>query len=239
MKINLNSEIDKETINALLDEYKPYYAPLGSLVIAIFLFFVFLLPQIFSFSQKRNVVTNETQKLTELTTAKNLAASEDVVQLSSNLTLATTVLPSTKDFESVINTLSTVATETGVSIQSYQFQNVAPATKSKLSNFPSLVFSVTLSADPKQTMDFIKDLYQKAPVSEVQAITSTDTSSILTAAFFYKPFTPVNENNNIQIKQMSLAQSATLQTISGWNTRLIEVSNPVSSVSASENGSPF
>jgi len=237
MKMNLNTEISREQVNYLIDEYRVYLAPSLALLGALALFIVVLIPQIFAFSSKKNTADSETQKLSQLQSAKNLAISEDVVELSSNLSLATEILPSTKDFQAAINDISTAAAESNVVIQSYQLQDTSVQTP--LNSYPSLVFSVNIIANPSEAMGFIDNIYKKAPIAEVETVSGNDTSSSLLIAFYYKPFSPVNETTTEQIKKMNQAESTVLSQISSWDITTADVGNFISSESAQENGSPF
>lgn len=237
MKINLNKEISREQVNYYLDEYKSYLTPLLALIGAIALSVVFLIPQIFAFSTKKNVADSETEKLNQLQATKNLAVSEDAVQLSFNLSLATQILPSTKDFQAAINDISTAAAESNVAIQSYQFQETSVQTP--LNSYPSLGFSVNLIANPSETMGFIESIYKKAPIAEVETVSGNNSSSSLLIAFYYKPFSPVNANTTEQIKKMDQKEANVLSQISSWDITTTDVSSFISSESAQENGSPF
>lgn len=238
MKFNLNSEVSKETLEEIYEQNKIFLAPAATIVVAILLFLFFLLPQFFSFSQKKDVSDVENQKLTQLKNLQTLASSADLTELSSNFSLSSLVLPPTKDFEGVLNTLSTVANDTNVTIESYQLEQAGDT--GSLASFPSIEFQVTLIAAPEQTMQFVDELSKKAPISEVQMISGTDTSSSLTIDFFYKPFSPISENSDPNARKMNSRESDTENTISNWNLTSTEIiNNQPSSQSAQESGSPF
>ncbi len=237
MKMNLNQELNKDTVNVLFSEYKSYLVPALSIVASVLIFIFLLLPQIFSISEKRKLANNETQKLDELKTAKDMAASADIAQITSQLSTAGSVLPSNKDFESIINTLSTVAAESGVTIQSYQFQD--SAADSQASKYLSLDFTVDLFANPSQAMDFVNKLSEKAPLSQAQSISGTDTASSLLISFYYEPFSPVTDATNIQIRKMNPSETQALSTISQWNITTFEPSGTVATESAGGSQTPF
>ena len=239
MKINLNSELSRTSLEEAYSQYKIFLAPAVAILASILLFVVFLLPQFFSFSQKKTVVDAENQKLTQLENLQKLASSTDLTELSSNFSLSSLVLPPTKDFQGILNTLSTVANDTNVTIQGYQL--VQSETVGSLASFPSLEFQVTLFATPKQTMQFVDELSKKAPVSEVRIISGSDVSSSLTIDFFYKPLSPISEGSVSNARKMNSTESDAENTISNWNLTSTEIINtePSSSQSAQENGSPF
>jgi hypothetical protein len=224
----------------MLDEYRAYLAPAVAILVSILLFLFFLLPQFFSLSEKRNNANSESKKLNELVEAKNIATSADQTQLAANISLVNSVLPSSKNFESIINALSTAAAESGTVIQDYQFQDNTALAGTKLKSFPSLSFTVNIFANPSQTMDFISKLYEKAPVSEVEQISQSESFSNLTISFFYRPFSPITDTSSIQISKMNSVQSNTLNTISQWNVSVFELGSFQNSTgSAEEDSSPF
>lgn len=238
MKINLNSELSKASLEEVYAQYRIFLVPVVVIAISILLFLVFLLPQFFSFSQKKTVIDSENQKLMQLKDLQNLASSTDLTELSSNFSLSSFVLPPIKDFQGVLNALSTVANDNNITIQGYQL--VQSEAVGNLASFPSLEFQVILSATAKQTMQFVDELSKKAPVSEVQVISGTDTSSSLTIDFFYKPLPVISENSVSNARKMNSSELDAENTISNWNLTSTEIINAQpSSQSAQESGSPF
>lgn len=239
MKINFNAELNKEQVDYFLREYKQFAAPALSLLVAVLLFLFVLLPQIFSFSSKKSTADSENKKLSQLKDAENIAASTDVVTLSSNLSLSSGVLPSDKDFQSILNAISQAASDSNVSIKSYQFSNFQPSTM--LLNYPSLTFSIDVDGSAAQVIQFIDSLYKKAPISEVTEFTGDGGSSSLTVLFYYKPFLPATETTNISVRKMNQTESNILNVISDWGvfsgveTGIL----PESTESAETSGSPF
>ena len=242
MKVNMNVEISKETLNLLYTEYSEYVFPALSIAISLMLILVFLLPQITSFSAKNTEKNTEVAKLNQLKSVNSLVSGTDVTLLDSNLSIASAALPTTKDFEAILSTLSSIGNDANVSILNYHFQDGNFSSQGNASRIPSLSFNMDLSASPAQTLDFINRIYQAFPLCEVTSITGADISSTISIQFFYKPFEPSGSGDMSVVKSLNPKETNALAQISKWSAAAsITIINqaPVSSSGSGESNSPF
>ncbi|MEK9176419.1 MAG: hypothetical protein AAB520_03180 [Patescibacteria group bacterium] len=239
MKIGMNSELSKETFIGLYYQYKEFIVPIAAIVISVLLIFIILIPQISSFSVKKAQRDQEMVKLNELNKVASLVVNANQDILASNLSLATGALPTDKDFESILNTMSAVANSSNVSISSYQFSGDDPGL-GKIKKIPTLNFDLNITASPEQGIIFMDNLYKAFPLSEIISINSSSNSTRISLSFYYKPFQPVGPSDEISLREMNNVESAALKTISEWNNFTspdIEQTLPASP-SAESNG-PF
>lgn len=239
MKINLSTEINKETFKSVYYEHKEYLVPAISITVSAILLLVFLIPQVTSLSAKYKEKNTEMTKLTELKQTTNLASTADLNKLDSDLSIASRALPASKDFETILNGLSTAATNSNVAIIGYQFQDVGFSVGS-VQKFPALLFQIDVRAKPSEVIDFINKLYSSFPLSEVSSITDSKENASISVVFYYKPFAPVGSEEKTTIRKMNNLESQALDTISNWEILPPGIENILLPASPSaEIGSPF
>lgn len=222
-------------------ENKEYLVPVLAISISLLLFFVFLLPQILTFPSRKQAIDSENEILKKIQETEKIVLSEDSEELDSKIKIASNALPPGKNFEQILNGISTAAALSGTQIENYQFQNdeLVGAVKSK---YPKLEFKVSIIGDSREAIDFIKELYKTYPVSDVINISSQESITMITVNFFYKPFPSAGGEARTTLKELTGQQKQILDDITKWNNgdvgSLIDINFEASS-SAQARTSPF
>ncbi len=244
MKLNLNQEISQDSLRALYLEYKELLIPGIAILSSIILFLFVLLPQLSAIPQKINDRSVEMNKLNNLKKIQDYIFTLDKTSLESNLTFATNALPIDKNYQTSIGAISTAANLSNSQITGYQSAgDVAPGSI-EVQEFPSLAFSVSLEATPQQAIEFVNQIYQTFPVSNVTSFDLTATEARFNINFYYKPFPPSTQIDRSAITEINQGETATLTDIAQWgnsgqNQNSIEVVNNIPATESATRTSPF
>ncbi|HBB76703.1 MAG: hypothetical protein A2186_02390 [Candidatus Levybacteria bacterium RIFOXYA1_FULL_41_10] len=238
--MNKKINIDALTFKTLYSDYKPFLAPILTILGCIMLFLIVILPQLNEFLRSQTAVTEERRKLgvlqNNLSTLERLSDKE----LESQLALVSSALPSGKNFEAIINALSYSANVSGTILGNFDFAvgslTEAPA---EIQKFPSLEIDINLSGDATVVSSFLQTLNKTLPISRVVKIGINPGSANIKLAFYYKPFPPPGFNENAVISPVGEEGLFLIKELEAYNNPstqpLPTFENLVSSEAAVEN----
>lgn len=241
--MSLGSKLTKESIYGLYQDNKDYVLPVLAIITSLFLFFIFIVPQLLSFPSRKQEVDKENEKLRKIKETKEILLNSDENLIDSQLRIASKALPPGKSFEEILNGISTAAALSGTQIENYKFESqniLSPETND--SKFPSLLFEVSIIGTTKDATSFIRELYKTYPASDAISMLTSFGATNIKILFYYKSFPLVNPEDRIQIKNISAKESGALKDISSWNdTSSGSFIGPIgqASESAQSDSSPF
>ena len=219
MNNNKKINIDSATLNYLYHKYKEFLLPVGIIFACILLFVFVIIPQFQNMLDSQQQAKAETGKLEILRNNLNLLTNLDQAQLDSQLQVASSALPSGKDFFGILTGISAAANNAGVTLGDYSFQvgNITNPASGGIQSFPSLEVDLTVNGGTKGVTEFMSQLYKTVPLSEVTNVVLSNTSSQLTVLFYYRPFPPLGFNDSAPVQVISPMGLSTFTTISSWN----------------------
>lgn len=234
-------KINKNALIVMYSENERYALPIFAVVVSLVLFFAFIVPQVFSFPARKTEIEVENIKLNKIKEAEKIIASTDVDEVESNLGLAMNTLPNEKPFEEAMNGITAAAIESNTQIESYKFQDELSVNETS-GKLPSLKFEITIVGGIDQAVEFVNQLYKTYPLSEVDDIESSNTSSVIKVSFFYKSL-PINDSmDRASLRETTIAEISLINEISGWNSgRSISISEDTGEIAteSASPGSPF
>lgn len=210
--MNFNSEFSKENLLELYSGNKEFSVPILAIFISIVLFVFMVIPQIISFPSKKAEADQESVKLNKIQAAYDLLSNLDGQVLDTNLTTAQKALPDKKDFESVLNSISSASGNSQTQIIDYTFQSSSNATD----KYPTLLFKIEILGGVKEATNFINELYKTYPLSDATGFTNSNNISKIDVVFYYRAFPPITIDDRITVAKTSQMQEDALKTISGW-----------------------
>ncbi|GEM_PF-1231051 len=141
--------------------------------------------------------------------------------LDSEVQLATTALPSDKDYLGVLQSISDTAIISRVAIGDYGFQvGELSAKPVLLSERPSLKILLTVGGDLPSTKIFIKELSQRFPLAEVTSIETTGQASTLTILFYFKNYSSDKVDDTVAIRPVSAGNKQLLAQLQTWQVEI-------------------
>lgn len=233
-------DISKDSLTGLYYEYKELVVPVFAIVVSVLLIFIFILPQVLSFPEGKTQVDAEMEKLNKIKESEKILSTVNVDLLNSQVEIAAKTLPQTKQFENVLNAISSAANISSTQIDSYNYKDTS-VTENSTEKFSSLFFDISIFGDPDQIVNFINQLYKTFPLSDVTNITSSEGLSSVTVLFYYNPFTNAEIGDRTLVRSMSDREKKVLDEISKWDEPSSgDIFNLIpASTSSAETGSPF
>jgi len=239
--MKFNAELNKDSLKSDYYEKKPYIIPGVAILISVILFIMLIIPQLLNFSTKINDIERENQKLNTIENSVNIAANANVAKLDDDIQTISRTLPQIKNFEKILGSISTAASLSNTLILSFQFQNVETNNIGQ-KDVPALNFKVVIFGGPEVASLFIEELYKLNPISEVTSVKTDEGLSTLDVLFYYKPIETLNQEQVIELKNLTNEQVSIINTVGEWpNIDAPSIFNITSesSVSATGRSSPF
>lgn len=241
--MNLNEKLSKEAILSLFEDNRKYSLPIISIIASVFLFFVFIVPQVLSFPSKIQDVDVENAKLDKIKETEKILINADKNLIDIQLQFASKALPPGKSFDEILNGISTAVVLSAAQIESYRFNNNVSnqQTSGAKSKFSSLLFEVTIIGTTESAIGFIRELYKTYPASDVISIVTSSGLTNIKILFYYKSFSSITPTDRTNLRNMSAKEKAALDEISKWNdTSIGDIIVPLESASESAGvTSPF
>lgn len=211
-----NKKISQDKFMLLYYENKEYLIPVVAIAISLVLFFVFLFPQILSFPGRKQAIDVENEVLRKVQETERIVLSQNSSNLDDKIKIVSNALPPGKNFEQILNGISTAAALSGTQIENYRFENLQNET-AEITKYSVLEFKVSIIGDAREAIGFIKELYKTYPVSDVTSISSQENITVLTVKFFYKPFPSAGGEDRTSIKELTAQQVQALSEATKWN----------------------
>lgn len=222
-KINVSSS----TLKILYYKNKEYFLPFFVILVNIFIFLIFLLPQIQELSQLRNNENVLKLHVEELNSKIALLSSLDKEKLNSDLDVALSALPMEKDYASILYGISRASERAGVTLQDYNFSvgDLSTSSAQQVSRLPKISINLSVIGDINRTKQFIKNLYETFPISSIVSVQLTNSSSSLVVDFYFKLSPYTNFNMTMPLKELSSSEKAILETINSLKGKSLSTIN--------------
>ncbi len=216
--MNKDVSISIKTFKDLYISYKPYITPSVMVLISFLLIIFAIFPQFQDFTTTLSQRENATLQLQTLSKNLVILRSIDEPTLNSNLAVSLKALPSNKDFESILTTISSVANKSGVALGNFQFK-VGDLSKADVitGQFPSLSVNVVINSAPSGTINFLTNMAQSLPVSEIKSIDLNASSANIFLNFYYKSAGGAKVSPDALIIPISSKQQELLNQLSSWD----------------------
>ncbi len=225
-----NTNVDLDTIKILYSKYKEHLVYILILLITLVLFLFAVLPRIRDLARLNDERKIELNKFSILKNNLDLLSNLDDSILSTQLLLVSTALPSEKDFEGVLSSISSATAKSNTSLSDYEFQvgGLSHPSIEESTGFPFLTLAVSIKGTPSQISEFIGSLSKSTPLSEVTSVTQNLNSAIISINFYYKALVPFKFDDSQAISPISEKGKQVIKTLSSWEAD--ELTQPESSI---------
>lgn len=209
--------IDIDTLSVLYRHYKNYLLPLGVIACCFLVLFFIVIPQTQQYLSNSDTLKAETQKLDDLKNNYNFLVNLDEAKTDDQLKTLSAVLPPDKDFAGVMNSISSTAGKTNVSVGNFSFTVGDLSSVSQIGSlYPNFQVLLTLQGDSGSIINFISQIYKTAPVAEINIIKLQSGSANITLLFYYKPFASQNISDSQSVQSLSPASQTLISDLSAW-----------------------
>jgi len=206
----------------ILNRYKNYFFPLGSVFAGIVLIFAVIFPQIGSVSEELSAIRQQREEVDALSESYDNLVSQPSDELDAVFTTAITSLPSEKQLALIFSALSAAAAQSGTSIREFSLTvggvfGRAAALSSGVSSTPGVEVIVRLAgSDTSSFANFARSLQEQIPLSEVNKINLAGDTATYEVKFFYKPIDSAKIQNQHNIPPLSKQDKELVKTLASW-----------------------
>lgn len=213
----MNKEINSETLKLLFSSYKPYVLPILMLIATIVLVFSTFLPQLNGFTTTLSQRNEALRKLQVLRNNLAILTNAQETEIDSQLAVSLRAFPQTKDFESILTTISSVAANSGVALGNFEFR-VGDLSKDQTTTgqFPALTINLIANTNAAGAAKFMTNLATSLPLSEVKSVDVNGGYTNFILLFYYKSVPVVNIPPDAIVAPLSIKQKQLLDEISSW-----------------------
>jgi Tfp pilus assembly protein PilO len=224
---DIRFNVDLSTFSTVYKQYKNFLLPVGIIIASVILFFVILIPQVQGVLGAKETEAEEMKKLESLKESFNNLANMNETTISQDLASLNKVLPPTKDFAGIINSISSNAVKSGVSVGNFEFKVGDLSTKDENVPFPTIQITLAVNGTANSTVDFIKNLYESSPVAEINSFKFSGDSTTMKIKFYYKASPAVSLDNSLPVVALSESERDILSTANQWSENVFESPIPV------------
>lgn len=213
--MNKKIYVDLEVLKILYLKYRDYFLPAIAIILSWYLFIQIVVPKIQNFLTTKDIVLTDEQTLTVLTQNYNTIAQLDKNEEDKFLTIANKALPPQKDFAGILNAVSAAAVNSSVVVNDYSFPiGDINAINSVGKPNQSIQVTLVIKGDTNHTKAFISSLSKTLPLSEIVSLNVVEeTTSTITANFFYVPLSRVNFVDTNSLPTLNQAQKKLLNDL--------------------------
>ncbi|HWY79700.1 MAG TPA: hypothetical protein VNW29_05060 [Candidatus Sulfotelmatobacter sp.] len=211
-----------------------------TILVCVVLLFYVIIPEVSNWFSIRQEINATQQRISII--QQNIAFMTNLNRntLNTQLQTATSALPSSKDFGSILQTVSSDAANAGVSLSNYSFQvgnldsSNAQLTDVRYKGISEIQITLIITGTFDRIQRFIKALDTSLPLSEITAINGNGANATITLQFFQKAFPNVAFSPSIPLTAVSSSQLSLLQSLfkSNANTTVQVAPAPEGSASA-------
>lgn len=231
---------DLKSLKFILERNKPYMLPIVIIVVCIFLFLQFIIPQFKDLLIAQNEGREASSRLQKLKENLNVLINTNEDSLDSQLKILNLALPPNKDFTGILNAIYFASQKTGVGLGSFSLQIGDLSKAEKEDKFPTINLSVPLNADVHGVNSFVETINRTLPLSEAILIKIGDRTSIVSLRFYYKLLNVSNFSQDSSVIPLSQKAVLLINELSGFENTFshpaqLELELPVATSSSQVN----
>ncbi len=242
----MNSE--QNTLQLFYYRYKnsllyPIFLIVVLFFISFMLIFYVIMPQYQQWFSIQNEVAQTQAKIATINQNIRFASSLDKNKLDMQLQTASAALPSDKNFQAILATLSDSALNAGVQFEDYSFR-IGPLaaspqdTVSTQYHVPILQMTVTIDGDLGKMQKFVETIEHRLPISVIPSLTGDARGTTLSIQFLNKPFSTITYHDEDPLTPVNKQQAKLLEDLSSWKSSSASVELQFGAPVSSSGGIP-
>jgi hypothetical protein len=227
----------------------PYYSLsilLVTIVVCVLLLFKVIIPQVEQWFSIRNEVETLRRRVEVIKGNIAFMNNLDKGKLSSDLDIAMSALPATKDFGGILNAISASSLKAGVSLEDYSFQvgqvssGSATPTRGVAANGLSPVrLTVRVSGTIDSIRNFLQEIEQKLPIAQVISMEADTKSSTIDIQFYQKPFPQIGFKDSEPLTTLPETNRLLLQRLAEWKNASVGIDDVLNQPVATSEALPL
>jgi hypothetical protein len=205
-------------------KYKRVFLPSLFGLLAVFLIFMVILPQISAISKLTSDLNEASNKVQILKSSLDVISSQNEAEVDSKLGIVTEALPTAKDILRIFNSLNSAAASSNTTLREFSVEvggvyGREAEIKQDLPSAPSMEVVARVDGDVRSISKFSDALYRKFPLSEISTIDSAGDSTTFQVNFFYKPVNFSILSKQDKVSALSAQDVEFINKLSAENSR--------------------
>jgi hypothetical protein len=173
-------------------KYKKQLLPVVLFSLCFFIIFRVIIPQLSSISESNQIISDRSKELETLTQTLEILSSLNQDQASSNLSTATSALPTKKDIAVIFSALSSAASASETELREFSLKVGGLYGRAErgsgVKGVPLIdVVARITSAEASGYVNFTTELQERLPLSEVKSVDVNENAGTYELGFYYKP----------------------------------------------------
>lgn len=229
------AKFDKDTLKIAYFRYKAVLVPTLIFCLSVLLLIFVILPQLQTLVTQRDEGTALGERIDLLQKNYTFLSSLSEPELDKQLQIATSTLPTEKDFPGIVAAITASAVNSGVTLGDFSFAVGELSSKSAtFSVVPTLQMTLSLVGGAENVKRFVHALGGTLPLSQVTSVQLNNNNASVIVSFFYKPLPPLVFAGDVPISPLSSEDLALLTRMGTIRDAMQSVSlpSPVSSTTS-------
>lgn len=209
--------IESLSLRLLYAQYKEYLVFIGVIAISFLLILFFVIPQIQDFFSIQAEEERYREKNAVLKGNIALINSLNDSTLDLQFNTAALAISTQKDYVGVMNSLSTAAEKSGVTLGDFTVEVGDLSTSSaRLTQSPLIEVDIQINGNINTIHSFINTLYAQLPLVKITTVQISNTSAIIHTEFPYKPYVAGTLDTTRRFTPFSNQEQEVLEKIQEW-----------------------
>ena len=215
----------KEEFNRIFKKYKKQIFPIVLIGLSVFIVFRVILPQISEITSTSQKISQKKEELVTLSNSVATLSTLNDQNLTSNLKLTTTALPTSKDITKIFSALTSAASAANAELLEFSLKvggvyggdSDKSPTRSVI-GAPHLSVVARIGADDADAIvAFAKAVNERLPLSEVKKIEANSAIGTFELDFFYKPADLNLISKQDKVSPISQADQNLINQLNSWD----------------------
>lgn len=193
-----------------------------TIIACCMLIFYVIMPQLSNWFSIREEVIATQEKISVLQNNIGFMNTLDRNTLNEQLTIVSEGLPPQKEFGAMLDSISSAAFSSGVSLNDYTFQvgsiasGSAQLTDIRYRGLAVIKIILVVNGSLDNVRRFVSALERNVPLSEVTNIDGNGDNVSLSVQFYQKPYPNVDVSGNKPLEQITADKLAVIQSLGQW-----------------------
>lgn len=199
-------------------KYRSNFLPVSLFLLSLFIIYRIIFPQLTTISRVRQDISGAEARVNDLSTSLATLRSLTDADIEEKFKKVNSALPANKDIVTIFTTMTSVASDTDVEVESFTINvgDVYKKNKDQGEQVPAAVQTVAPALDIQlgveassyeNVVQFSNKLQNSLPLSEVKSVSAVNNNGQYKISFFYKPY----QVEDLEVQKVIQPLSATEQ----------------------------
>lgn len=201
--------------------YFSYATPLLLLIVGVFIFWLFIIPQLYSWFSIQNEIDSTNRKINII--RQNIAYVENLNKFLVDKDYLTSLnaLPGDKDYIGILNSINKASSKSNIILNDYEFNlgqiTIDKQSKQKLSSPTSIFIGLSVEGNIENVSRFLFEIEHNLPLAEIKSLNYADGKGEILLTFYLKQLPDIQFIYNKPVTPLNQEQHSVLQSLHQWS----------------------